>query len=265
MSHKKTVYFSEHLRQDYRTVFNCLKSTLNRYNYEVKTLKQTKDIWIRDFMPIIFDDRAIQYQYKPDYLIEDKANLIYLTNPEFPVKEVGLKTDKIELILDGGNIVKYADTVIMTDKIFTENINLTPEDFENKFPYIKKLVVIPRDPDSEEIYGHADGMVRFISKNHLLINSQYSEDFKQKLHKRFNEVGFTCTELKVKEDTRYAWGYINFLHLDGLIILPSIDKVNDAYVAEQLKTLYPHASVELCYARALAKKGGVLNCVSWEL
>ena len=265
MSQIKTVYFSEHLRQDYRAIFNCLKSTLNRYSYEVKTLKQTKDIWVRDFMPIVFDNKAIQYQYMPDYLIEDEANHRYLTNPELPIKEIGINADKLALILDGGNVVKYNGTVIMTDKVFTENSNLTLKALKQKFPFIKRLIIIPRDPDSEEIYGHADGMVRFISKNHLLINSQYPDDFKNKLHKHLTDLGFTCTELKVKEDTTYACGYINFLHLNGLIIQPSIDKVNDAYVKEQLKVLYPDEKVELCDAKALVKQGGVFNCVSWEL
>ncbi|MBA1420532.1 MAG: hypothetical protein FAF03_06655 [Epsilonproteobacteria bacterium] len=143
MSQVKTVYFSEHLRQDHRTIFDCLKATLNRYNYEVKTLKQTKDIWIRDFMPILFDDKAIQYQYMPDYLIEDEANHRYLTSPELPIKEIGLKTDKLELILDGGNVVKYNGTVIMTDKVFTENSNLSQRDFEKKFPFHKKTYCYP--------------------------------------------------------------------------------------------------------------------------
>jgi len=265
MSQIKTVYFSEHLRQDHRTLFNCLKATVNRYNYEVKTLKQTKDIWIRDFMPILFDNKAIQYQYMPDYLIEDEANHRYLTNPELPIKEMGLKTVKLELILDGGNVVKYNGTVIMTDKVFTENSDLFQEDLKKKFPFIKRLIVIPRDPDVEEIYGHADGMVRFISDNHLLVNSQYTKTFKKKLHTVLKENGFKITELQVKENTKYAWGYINFLHLDSLIIQPSIDKVNDTCVKEQLETLYPNVTVELCDAKALAKKGGVFNCVSWEL
>ena len=265
MSQIKTVYFSEHLQQNHSSIFDCLKTILNRYHYEVKTLKQTKDIWVRDFMPIVFDNKAIQYQYMPDYLIEDKTNHRYLTNPELPINEIGLKADKLELILDGGNVVKYNGTVIMTDKIFTENSDLTLEALKQQFRFIKRLIIIPRDPDSEEVYGHADGMVRFISENHLLVNSQYPVDFKNKLHKHLTDLGFTCTELKVKEDTSYAWGYINFLHLDGLIIQPSIDKVNDAYVTEQLKVLYPNTKVELCEAKALTKKGGVFNCVSWEL
>lgn len=262
MPHAKTVYFSEHLSQDHHEIFQCLKTILSKHGFEVKTLKQTNDIWIRDFMPIVFGNKAIQYQYKPDYLIDNQA---YLTDPELPIREVGIETHKTELILDGGNIVTRDGIVIMTKKVFTENTNLTEEAFKSKFPGIKKLVVIPRDTDKNEVYGHADGMVRFVSDTHLLVNSQYPDDFKGILHKRLSHAGFEITELKVKEDTEYAWGYINFLHLDRLIIQPSIDKVNDAYVKEQLERLYPDCTIELCDAKALVKKGGVFNCISWEM
>jgi len=261
---RKTVYFSELLKVGHTNIYNCLKSTLNKHKYEVKTLKQTKDIWIRDFMPIVFDNKYIEYCYTPDYLMEPEFYTAK-TNPNDPVEEIGIKTDKIELILDGGNVVKFNSITIMTDKIFSENKNIKPEHFKETFPILNKLIVIPRDPDIEEIYGHADGMVRFISENHLLVNSQYSKTFKQKLHDSLKKAGFETTELKMKEDTKYAWGYINFLHLDNLIIQPSIDKVNDAYVKSQLEELYPDTIIEICDARGLVKKGGAFNCVSWEL
>lgn len=263
MPKHKTIYFSGLLRKDHPNIYNCLKRILNRHHYEVKTLKETKDIWIRDFMPIIFDDQCIQYRYYPDYLM--KYTLAqYRTDPNILIKEIGLKTKKTELILDGGNVVKCHGTVIMTDKVFQENMHISFKDVQEIFP-LKHLIIIPRDPDVEEIYGHADGMVRFISENHLLVNSQYPESFKKELRTRLIETGFQYTELKVKENTKYAWGYINFLHLDGLIIQPSIDKINDEYVKSQLEKLYPNTAVELCDAKALLKKGGGFNCVSWEL
>ncbi len=264
MLKRKTVYFSDLLEECHFDIYGCLKTHLNIHGYEVKTLKKTKDIWIRDFMPIVFDDKCVQYRYYPDYLMKPEFSSIK-TNPDNPIKEIGLKTEKIELILDGGNIVKHTDTLIMTDKALVENVDTSLIEFQEKFPTLKKLIVIPRDPDVKEIYGHADGMVRFISENHLLVNSQYPKTFKKKLHKRLKETGFKITELKMKEDTQYAWGYINFLHIDNLIIQPSIDKVNDGYVKSQLKELYPDATVELCDARRLVKEGGVFNCVSWEL
>ena len=214
-------------------------------------------------MPIMFDEKCIQYHYYPDYLM-DPLLVPYRTDANAPIKEIGLKTEKTELILDGGNVVKCNGTVIMTDKVFQENMHINLKDIQEIFP-LKKLIIIPRDPDVEEIYGHADGMVRFISENHLLVNSQYPDSFKKKLHTRLRETGFKYTELKMKEDTKYAWGYINFLHLDNLIIQPSIDKVNDDYVKSQLEELYPNTTVELCDARALVKQGGGFNCISWEL
>lgn len=265
MNKRTIVYFSDLLRIQHPALFSNLKSILNRHHYEVKTLKETKDIWIRDFMPIVFDDKCIQYRYEPDYLMEPSL-LPYRTDPNAPIKELGIQTEKIELILDGGNVIKCDDTAIMTNKVFEENENfeITCDTLNGKLPPLRRLIILPRDPHPEEIYGHADGMVRFIKQNHLLVNSQYHDNFKNKLHSTLNDKGFKTTELKVKENIKYAWGYINFLHLDGLIIQPAIDKVNDAYVQSQLKELYPNTIIELCNAKSLVKKGGVFNCISWE-
>ncbi|MDD3591862.1 MAG: agmatine deiminase family protein [Sulfurovum sp.] len=265
MNKKTTVYFSDLLRIEHPVLFSNLKSILNRHRYEVTTLKETKDIWIRDFMPIVFDDKCIQYRYEPDYLMEPSL-LPYRTDPNDPIKELGLQTEKIELILDGGNVVKCHDTAIMTNKAFEENksLEITCDTLKGKLPPRRRLIILPRDPHPEEIYGHADGMVRFIKQNHILVNSQYPDNFKHKLHHSLNNSGLKTTELKVKENTKYAWGYINFLHLDDLIIQPAIDKVNDAYVKSQLEELYPNTIVELCDAKAILKKGGGFNCISWE-
>jgi len=43
------------------------------------------------------------------------------------------------------------------------------------------------------------------------------------------------------------------------------DKVNDTKAKEQLQSLYSDTTIELCNSKALIKKGGVFNCISWEL
>ena len=268
MQKTKTIYFSELLHKWHPNVFNALKSILNRHGYKVNALKNTKDIWIRDFMPLSTKDGLFQYIYTPDYLNNHK-DIAYRTDPNECIMELELDAKKIDLVIDGGNMIMFNDTIIMTDKIYTENSSLKHDKkiLESFFHMFKKVVVIPRDPHKDEIYGHADGMVRFIDDHHLLVNSQYPKIFKNKLHTTFKEAGFKVTELLINEDsnTNYTWGYINFLHIDNLIIQPSIDKVNDSYIKEQLEELYPDASVELCDARPLVKKDGVFNCVTWEL
>jgi agmatine/peptidylarginine deiminase len=123
----------------------------------------------------------------------------------------------------------------------------------------------PKNTSFGVLQSSTPTIIRFIKQNHLLVNSQYPDEFKDKLHSLLKDRGFKTTELQVKENTKYAWGYINFLHLDGLIILPAIDKTNDTYVKMQLQDLYPNTIIELCDAKPLLKKGGVFNCISWEL
>lgn len=266
MQKTKTIYFSELLYKWHPKVFNDLKSILTKHGYKVETLKNTKDIWIRDFMPLVIYHDLFTYIYTPNYLA-DNYGISIRTNPNKCITELKLDTQSIDLIIDGGNMLIFNDTIIMTDKIYTENPSLKHDKkaLESFFHMFKKVIVIPRDPHKDEIYGHADGMVRFIDEHHLLLNSQYPKIFKNKLHTILKKADFKITELKMKEDTKNAWGYINFLHIDNLIIQPSIDNVNDCYVKEQLEELYPDVTIEFCEAHALVKKGGVFNCVSWEL
>ncbi len=261
-SRKKSLYLSSLLPLWYKKLYKELVTVLERYNYAVEILEDTKDIWIRDFMPIYHNGKFYSYNYNPNYLQEDKQ---YLTNPIPVLKKLGIKTEHIDLVLDGGNLVFHADTIVMTDKVYSENPKLCndKEKLKSYFHMFEKVIVIPRDPDDEEIYGHADGMVRFIDKNHLLVNS-YTSLFRSNLLDALKEQGMKYTELEMKENTRYSWGYINFIQLDDLIIQPSIDKVNDLHIQVQLRKLYPCVAIELVDAKLLTKKGGVFNCISWE-
>ena len=65
-------------------------------------------------MPILLDDgHLISYDYDPDYLKDEKYS--HLRTKIQPLKEY------INLVLDGGNLVRLGGKAIMTDKIFIEN------------------------------------------------------------------------------------------------------------------------------------------------
>lgn len=58
---------------------------------------ETKDIWMRDFMPFLFDDgRLVSYDYYPDYLKDDKYS--HLRTKIQPLN------DHINLVIDGAEI-----------------------------------------------------------------------------------------------------------------------------------------------------------------
>ena len=70
------VYFSEYLR-----AYKCWKSikeALLEHEINFEMLPGTKDIWVRDFMPIQKDVKSfIGYEYNPDYLKEEQQ---YITH-----------------------------------------------------------------------------------------------------------------------------------------------------------------------------------------
>lgn len=96
----------------------------------IHTLSFTKDYWVRDFMPIqVTENNFIQYKYQPDYL---KNNQKYITNPKGCCKSLKIKSNYIDIILDGGNIIKCSNQIIMTDKVFVENSNYSKLELTNQ-------------------------------------------------------------------------------------------------------------------------------------
>ena len=112
-----TILLSTLLAKYYTKTAKSLCQIFDRHRVKYEFL-ETKDIWMRDFMPILLDDgRLISYDYDPDYLKDEKYS--HLRTKIQPLKE------HINLVLDGGNFVRLGGKAIMTDKIFRENPSKT--------------------------------------------------------------------------------------------------------------------------------------------
>ncbi|GAB6044507.1 hypothetical protein JCM11957_01050 [Caminibacter profundus] len=65
----KKIYFSSLLEEKFSKDFEAIKEALNNHSISFEFIKNTKDIWCRDYMPIkINDDKYVQFRYEPDYL-----------------------------------------------------------------------------------------------------------------------------------------------------------------------------------------------------
>ena len=112
-----TILLSALLAKHHTKTTKSLCQIFDRYGLKYEFL-ETKDIWMRDFMPILLDDgRLISYDYDPDYLKDEKYS--HLRTKIQPLKE------HINLVLDGGNFIRFGGKAIMTDKIFRENPSKT--------------------------------------------------------------------------------------------------------------------------------------------
>lgn len=225
---KQTIYFSQHL-----TAYSCwanIKQALEENGIAYGLLPNTKDIWARDYMPAYSNGHYVSYVYNPDYLQNEKKKKYITDNVEEVFDFSNDSVIKTKLVIDGGNVILCGDKVIMTDKIFNENSSHSKEEViaEIERVFSAKLVVIPWD--KEEEYGHADGMVRFVSDNHVLINQYKDIDpgFRQKLIDALSPYFSEISELEYgKASSSQSWSHINYLQVDNYIFVPQLGIMTD--------------------------------------
>jgi agmatine/peptidylarginine deiminase len=241
-------------------------------------LPHTKDIWARDYMPIqVNSNKYIEYRYDPDYLQGIQADRRGLKSyPDLICSELKLNTVKTDIILDGGNVVKSLDAVILTDKIFAENASTYTRDelikeLKRLFE-VNKIIIIPWDKNEE--YGHADGMVRFIDNNTVLVQGyfdQYPLEFQKEFFGALDRYNYHIKKLSFESDpiSTNSWVYLNFLQTKDVIIIPGLGIKDDYFALDQISGYFPeYANTNRIFQvniRDIAKMGGGLNCLSWTI
>lgn len=257
------VFFSRYING--MTCWKVLRELLDTFSVKYALLPYTKDIWVRDYMPVqISEEHMLQYTYNPDYLEKYPQ---YITDPTDCCRKLEQNLWFTTILFDGGNVVKCPDTVIMTDKILKENNSYTKiqlvNEIENLFQ--AELLLIPWD--TYEKYGHADGMVRYVEGNRVLINHycDFDKSFRNRLIKSLSPK-FEVVELHydVKHRNRFSWAYINFLLIGKIMFLPYLESEEDRQAFLQMEEIY-HVDIAQVDVRNLVTYGGALNCVSWNV
>lgn len=186
------VYISDKLKEFYPNTYMRLTKLFNKMGIEWGEAEGTKDIWIRDYMPIQLDSNSyLFYKYDPDYLkgtsqkyITDAHDVKAICSKIFKGKKINVKRTKYKL--DGGNVVACATHKILTDKVFIENGKKKYDsDFCESLSLTlhSHIIFLPWHCDNPheynaDVYGHADGMVHHVGYNRVLMSNH--RDFFQK-------------------------------------------------------------------------------------
>lgn len=258
------VYFSKHL-----TAYKCwpkLSEALNSLKISYRFLPNTRDIWVRDFMPVHSPHRHyISYTYAPDYLRNQPE---FITDWQDTLSPSSIPYVDANLILDGGNIILCDSKVILTDKIFGENPCLPYGEILRRIEsaFHAEPVIIPWD--HSEPYGHADGMVRHLGHNQILLTNycDFNPSFRTQLHDALKP-HFEVLELhfSVPHPHKDNWSYINFLQSGNKFILPCLNTPEDELACTQISNYFhvPKSNIRMVDISTLLLRGGGLNCVSW--
>ncbi len=270
-----TVYFSDLLPKKCpilnQHIVEALETNKIRYAY----LSETKDIWCRDFMPIqIEEDRFVFYKYTPDYLqtpyyrrLQTNPDKVFQA-PQNRLEQVTRNAITIDLVIDGGNVVKCGDTIVMTEKVFVENKDKTRTEVERilKDAFCCDILFLPWD--RKETFGHSDGIVHYAGDGKILLTNYddsslyYFRRFRKVLEKQFEVVPL---KYATKRRHAHSWAYINFLQIGRLILVPQLGLEEDEQALEQIANALSDFEVIGIPALEAVRRGGGLNCISWNI
>jgi len=286
MAESNVIYFSGLVPQYHPDFLTRLSAVLENSGVKYGLLPNTKDIWCRDYMPVLIpagverafadvEDTFILFKYSPSYL-QTKKWRPTITDAVKVCQEIGIKPWIIDLVVDGGNIVRFGWKAVMTERVYQENPSYRKSGLHAMLMdllNVDELIMIPVEPGDP--FGHADGCVRFVDNKTVLINNQLTgqEAFGKKLRSVLLKHGLQWAEMPYfiendpKNKDSAVGNYINFLEVGDLLLVPAYenyDRSNNLAVDVLRKAFGPSKQVVPVESTSVAKEGGVLNCVSWN-
>ena len=252
----------------YPTATYKLTDALNAHNIPYRFLSNTKDIWLRDFMPVrTGSGRLISFRYEPRYLTGCARLRTDFRKDIAP--QLALPVVYSDINLDGGNVV-YAPSrrkVIISDRVYAENPAYAPAALVRKLAALLEAEVVIIPSLKSDMTGHADGMVRFVNENTVLGNDVQSVNgLEQRIKRVLQNHGFDVIDFPYRGSRGgSAVGcYLNFLETERCIFLPVFGTEQDAQAVSLARRVFDRKVVPVD-VRGIAENGGCLNCISWEL
>ena len=239
-------------------------------------------MWARDYMPIqVAPDKFVAFKYLPDYLLNPKYRDSRTENAADIAREIlGDKAEVIDtdIIVDGGNVIMCDNAVIMVDKVIQANPHYSASKLLAELTRLFgcEVFLIPWD-DEEGIYGHSDGVVRYLSDGNLLFTKypdpKYMKLCQSMLKAHFNKMhNFWMPSGGAKCRERFQWAYINYIRTKEYIFMPALSKnadcIEDTTVRRQFELRfpeYPKENIIPIYALEALKQEGGLHCCSWNI
>lgn len=271
------LYFSSLLRSpEYQPAAENLFTALEANGVKYDLLPNTRDIWMRDFMPVRRrDGKYISFRYEPTYLNHDiqlRTDFRKDISGQFWTFDPDLgHVIYSDINLDGGNVVfsPSRETVIISERVLAENPHCEREELlrQLKELLLAKVILVPALTLAEDMTGHADGMVRFVDE-HTVLGNDVPEDngLEQEIKKVLERHGIRVIDFPYysSQGISAEGCYLNYLETSGHIFLPVFGNEMDQRAIQMANGIFSKQVVPV-RINEIAKSGGCLNCISWEI
>jgi len=267
------LYLADTLPTKYPDFYERFESVLKACNIPFDFLPQTKDVWAVDYMPIQTDlNKFVRFVYNPSYLQTKKYSKT-ISDVDEICKEIGIETFKTNIIIDGGNVTRWTNKVIMTDRVFKDNPTFERKQLIKELYellQVDKIYFVPEQPG--DFTGHSDGMVRFVDEHTVIINDykQEKEEFYRAFEIAIHNTGLDYITIPYNvydnKSINHANGdYINYLQMKNTVIIPTFGIKEDDLAVRQLETIFAGQNIQTIESNEIAYDGGILNCITWNI
>jgi len=290
------IYLTDQLsKNDYsKEVHKQLIKQFNEYNIQYEEISGG-NIWCKDYMSVKgSDDVYVKFRYFPDYNRGTKSGNIQIVEADkayddWKQNNGELNIIKSELILDGGAVLINGKTAIVSTRVFADNKEWSIKKIKEeliKTLNLDKIIFIPEH--TYDFTGHVDGMVRFVDENTFLINNleaeyrladeekkkprgklilQWIAAFESVIYNSGLNIKISIYKAEMNTGSDANGVYMNYLKFDKYIFMPVFGgdlKDSDKEAEKRFKKVFNNYRIITIKADKLAKKGGIINCVTWE-
>lgn len=259
--------FSALLPTLYPTDAETLFTALAAHDVPYALLDGTRDVWVRDFMPVrTRSGQMISFRYESSYLRDCPELRTDFRRDIAP--QLALTPLYADINLDGGNVVfsPSGARVLVSDRVFSENPEYPPAALVHELSELLEADVIVLPSLKSDMTGHADGMARFLDDRTVLCNRPLSpRGFEQQVKRAVQDCGLDAVDFPfVLTGGVSAVGcYLNYLETERVVFLPVFGIEQDAEAETSARQLFSKEIVPV-NIREIAQQGGCLNCISWE-
>lgn len=273
------VFFSSLLKEraELKAFWRYLEKTLKQASIKYSFIEGANDLWCRDYMPVqVAKDKYKQFVFNPSYYKPKKCQHL-LTDTQMVKYNLpaAMAIQNSPILLDGGNLVRSRNTVVLTEMALREN-NTTKDELVPKLKQalkVENVHFIPTQPN--DVSGHSDGMVRLLNDQTLLV-ADYQQElpyWKAKYERALTNTGLelipfpgVTSGIRNTDGEYTAIGcYINFAWTGNTILFPQFDLPEDKEALREAKQIFKDCSVLPVPAAELAMCCGVLNCATWNV
>lgn len=267
----KMTYFSSLLQTTpaYTPASDRLFAALDSHGIEYSFLENTRDIWVRDFMPVrTRAGKYISFRYEPRYLYDDpelRTDFRRDISAQLSLENIVCS----DINLDGGNVVfsPSKTKAVISDRVFEENDDHTSAELVRELERLLEAQVIIIPSLHSDMTGHADGMVRFVDENTVVGNrTRYRSGLEVQIKIALRNHGIEVYDFPYfdsKGDSAVGC-YLNFLDMEQALFLPVFDAQTDSEAVDAAKDIFNKPIIPV-NVNEIAVRGGVLNCISWEI